>query len=305
MNQSGEPNSTSDCFYELGIDVGAISTKVLLLKDGKEVLGSLVRPTSMEPGKLAEEMMRELLTPHNLHQDQLQSIVATGQGRRAVSFATMARTEITAFARAAYHQHPEAALAVDFGGQGVRVMKLGELGIVSDFKTNDKCSSGTGCFLDTAAIALELGIQDIGELSQRSESPANVTTSCTVFMESELVSLVARGEKKEDILAGINAMVARKLRGLVNSTRSEGTVFIGGGVAQNQGLMAVVKETLDQDVVLAEEPQFTAALGAALLAPKPWDEDDVELDWEEEDEGTKREGWSSLLKRLFGRGKEK
>ncbi len=294
----------AESFHEMGIDVGAIATKVLLLKDGKEVVGTALRATSMEPGKLAEEMVTELLAKHDLTREDISQIVATGQGRRAVAFADMARTEITAFARGAHFLYPEAEIAVDYGGQGVRVMKLGEMGIVSDFKTNDKCSSGTGCFLDTMAIALELEMSDVGELSKDSRHPENITTTCTVFMESELVSLVARGKKKEDIIAGVNALVARKLRALVNSTRSGGPVFLGGGVALNHGLMLMVESTLGLKTLVAKDPQFTAALGAALLAPKPWDQDDEDEDWslDDDDEEGRQDG---LLARLLSWRKKK
>jgi len=283
-------------FYELGIDVGAIATKVLLLKDGYEVIGRKASPTTMEPGKLAKAMVNSLLKEHKLTQEEIRDIVATGQGRRAISFADMARTEITAFAKGAYFLCPEASVAVDIGGQGIRVMKMGEMGIISDFRTGTKCSSGTGCFLDTMAVAMAVGIDNVGELSLAAAHPETISTTCTIFAESEVVSLMAKGKSKEDILAGLNEMVAKKITSLINATRSHGPVFLGGGVGLNVGVVETLKKRLDRELFLPDHPQFVCALGAALLAPKP-DDDDDELDDLAEDEGP--EAAPSLLERLM------
>ena len=267
---SGDPG-----FHELGIDIGAITTKVILLKDGKSLVDSLVRPTSMEPGKLVDGMVTTLLQDHDLSRDRLRNIVATGQGRKAIAMATMARTEITAFAKGAFFLAPETQVAVDIGGQGIRVMKIGEMGIISDFRTNDKCSSGTGCFMDTMADALAVGIDGMGDSSQDSIHPETISTTCTVFAESEVVSLVAKGKSKESIIAGLNAMVAKKIASLINATRSHGPIFLGGGVAMNNGIVEELRRTLDQEIVVPQDPQLIGAIGAAVLAPKPKkDEDD-------------------------------
>ena len=293
---AGDEESRNVDFHELGIDVGAIATKVLLLKDGHEVLGRHALPTTMEPGKLAELMVVSLLKEHGLLREDIKHIVATGQGRRAISFADMARTEITAFAKGAYFLCPGASVAVDIGGQGIRVMKMGEMGIISDFKTSDKCSSGTGCFLDTMAVALEVGIDTMGELSLSSRHPETISTTCTIFAESEMVSQVAKGKSKEDILAGLNEMVAKKITSLINATRSHGPVFLGGGVGLNIGVAESLKGSLDRELFVAEHPQFVGALGAALLAPKP-DEDDDD-DFEELENEEESDARPSLRERL-------
>jgi len=281
-------------FYELGIDVGAIATKVLLLRDGHEVVGRRVLQTTMEPGKLAGEMMSSLLEEHGLRKEDLAHIVATGQGRRAITFADMARTEITAFARGAYFLYPGASVAVDIGGQGIRVMKMGEMGIIADFRTGAKCSSGTGCFLDTMAVAMAVGIDNVGELSLASAHPETISTTCTIFAESEVVSLMAKGKSKEDILAGLNEMVAKKISSLISATRSHGPVFLGGGVGLNIGVVESLKKNLDRELFVPDHPQFVGALGAALLAPKPDDDDDDEGELEEE----RPVATPSLLERL-------
>lgn len=284
---------TEDTRYDLGIDVGSISTKVVLLRDGRNVVGRKVGPTTMEPDKLANTMVTALLEENGLQIGDIKYVVATGQGRKSIRFADMARTEITAFAKGAYFLLPEAEVAVDAGGQGTRVMKMGEMGIISDFRTNVKCSSCTGCFLDTMAMALDVGIEDIGELSQKAVNPEAINTTCTVFAESEVVSLVAKGKSKEDILAGLNDMVAKKVGRLINATRSRGPVFVGGGVGLNTDVIAKLTDRLDRKIFVPEHPQFVGALGAALLAPRPSEDD--EFDDYEEEEPEKKGGF------LFGR----
>jgi len=275
--------------YDLGIDVGSISTKVVLLKDGREVVGRKVEPTSMEPDKLANKMVTALLKEKGMEIGDVKYVVATGQGRKAIRFADMARTEITAFAKGAYFLHPEAEVAVDAGGQGTRVMKIGEMGIISDFRTNVKCSSCTGCFLDTMAMALDVGIENVSGLSEKSKSPEAVNTTCTVFAESEVVSLVAKGKSKEDILAGLNDMVAKKIGRLINATRSRGPVFVGGGVGLNTDVITKIRDRLERKILVPEHPQFVGALGAALMAPRP-SEDDEDYEVYEEEEPQKRGG---------------
>ncbi len=291
-------------YYELGIDVGAISTKVLLLKDGGDVIGQAALPTTMEPEKLAGSMVDSLLEEHGIGRDDIRHTVATGQGRKAIRFADMARTDITAFARGAYFLFPDASVAVDIGGQGIRVMKMGDMGIISDFRTGSKCSSGTGCFLDTMAVAMAVGIDRIGELSLASTHPENISTTCTVFAESEVISLIAKGKGKEDILAGLNRMVAKKITSLINATRSHGPVFLGGGVGLNTGVINILEGRIDRDVFVPPHPQFVGALGAALLAPKP--EDDEDGDDDNLPEGSDAGGrsgktgrtWSSIVRRM-------
>lgn len=254
--------------YDLGIDVGAISCKLLMMKDG-EIVGTNLGNTSMEPGKLAEKLMKQLLDEIKLDRKDIGYIVATGQGRRSVEFADMARTEITSFAKGAHSIDPEVEVVVDIGGHGIRVMKMGEMGIISDFRTNDKCSTGTGCFMDTMAHALEVEIEDVGERSLHSKLAEHVNATCTVFAESEVVSLIAKGKVTEDILAGLHQMVSRKIVALVNSTQCKGKVLVCGGVALNIGVVEELRKTINRKMIVPEMPHMMGALGAALTAPRP------------------------------------
>jgi len=253
--------------YDIGIDVGAIDTKALLLRDGSIVTGRRVGPTTMEPEKVARGMMEDLLRSEGIDREAVSHMVATGQGRRTLTFSDLARTEITAFARGAHSLRPDAELVIDIGGHGVRVMRLGEGGIVSDFKTNDKCSSGTGCFMDAMAVALNVSVEEAGNRSLKASSVECISSNCTVFAESEVVSMIARGKTTEEILAGINRMVARRIAALVNATGGRGMVLVCGGVAQNKGLIKELKDVMDRQMFVPEEPTYVGALGAALLAP--------------------------------------
>ena len=254
--------------YDVGIDVGAISTKLIILKDGEGVAGTMKSPTSMEPGKLAERMLNDLLKDKGIDREEVLHIVSTGQGRKSVRFADIQRTEITAFSKGAVHIHPDVEVVVDIGGQGIRIMKIGDMGIISDFRTNDKCSSGTGCFLDAMANALEVGIERSGEMALKSENPENVYNTCTVFAESEVVSLMAKGKSKEDILAGLNSMVARKIGAMINSVGSSGKVMVAGGVANNKGVVKEIENVTQRDIIVPPDPQFLGALGAARISSR-------------------------------------
>jgi len=254
--------------YDLGIDVGAISIKLLLLRDTTPAANKVVN-TSMEPGKLSELSMKELLKEEGLERKDIGYVVATGQGRRSLEFADLARTDITTFARGAHFLDPDVDVVVDIGGHGIRVMRMGEMGIISDFRTNDKCSIGTGCFMDTMAHALEVDIDDVGERSLHSKLAEHVNASCTIFAESEVVSLIAKGKRTDDILAGLHQMVARRIVALVNSTQSKGKVMVCGGVARNEGVVRELGKTMNREMVVPEMPHMVGALGAALMAPRP------------------------------------
>ncbi|MCK5560596.1 MAG: hypothetical protein KAJ51_08390, partial [Thermoplasmata archaeon] len=214
----------------------------------------------------------------------LDYIVATGHGRRIIDFANTAKPEIMAVAKGAKSLHKATRLVIEIGGQGIRIIAMNKDGTVDNFSTNDKCSAGTGCFLDTMAFALGVELKDLGNLSETSTKPENVSTKCTIFAESEVVSLVARGKHKEDIIAGLHESVAKKVTTMAKpyltkilgagskSPSPQGpngaAVFFAGGVAQNPGVRAALEKTLGTKVYTPKNPQIITALGAALMAPK-------------------------------------
>ncbi|MFO8050448.1 MAG: acyl-CoA dehydratase activase [Thermoplasmatota archaeon] len=253
--------------FDIGIDAGAISTKVLIMGKDNGIAGHIQANTTMEPGKLAGSLMMKLLEEKGIHRTEISHIVATGQGRRSVELADLARTDITTFAKGAHFIDPDVDIVVDIGGHGIRVMRMEEMGVISDFRTNDKCSTGTGCFMDTMAAALEVSIEEAGERSLHSKLAEHVNASCTVFAESEVVSLIAKGKRTDDILAGLHKMVARKIVSLVNSTQSKGRVMVCGGVARNEGVIKEIRGSIDREVMVPELPHMVGAMGAALSSP--------------------------------------
>lgn len=263
-----EEAKTAEGKYDIGIDAGAISTKLLMLDSSNDIAASREASTTMEPGRLAARMLEEMLSDTGVGRGRISHIIATGQGRRSVEIADMARTDITTFAKGAHFLDPDVEIVVDIGGHGIRVMRMGDMGIISDFRTNDKCSTGTGCFMDTMAAALEVEIENVGERSLHSKLAEHVNASCTVFAESEVVSLIAKGKMTEDILAGLHQMVARKIVALVNSTQSKGKVMICGGVARNEGVINEIRSSINREMLVPKSPHMIGALGAALSSPE-------------------------------------
>ncbi|MBM4249900.1 MAG: 2-hydroxyglutaryl-CoA dehydratase [Euryarchaeota archaeon] len=248
-----------------GVDVGAISTKAVVMEGGR-VLASGIRPTGLDAAGAALAALEDCCRAAGIQRPRVSPVVVTGNGRKAVPFAQKDVTEIMAFAKGARHLLPAARTAIDLGGQGIRVVVMDERGVLQKFLTNDKCSTGTGCFLDVMAVALQARVEDLGDLALASREHHNISNTCTVFAESEVVSLVARGKTKEDIIAGLLDAMAAKVRTLVNQLGLRREVFFGGGVALNRGAVKALEAALGTPLHVPEEPQTVGALGAALIA---------------------------------------
>ena len=264
-----------------GVDSGAIATKAVIIEN-KKILASSTIDTGLNPRRGAATVLENALKKNNKKYEDLDYIVATGHGRRAIDFANIAKPEIMACAKGAKLLHKATRLVIEIGGQGIRVISMNKDGSVDNFTTNDKCSAGTGCFLDAMAFALEVELKDMGNLSETSKKPENVSTKCTIFAESEVVSLVARGKNKEDIIAGLHESVAKKVKSMVRplmpkdissggnlgSAADGAMVFLAGGVAQNIGVRTALEKTLGVKLFTPKKPQIVTALGAAMMAPK-------------------------------------
>jgi len=248
-----------------GIDVGAITTKVVLMNDGK-YLGRDLQQTGLDAAGAANLALENCLKKANLKREDVTNIVVTGNGRKAIPFAQKDVTEIMAFAKGAKFLLPATGMAIDLGGQGIRVILLDDKGIVQKFLTNDKCSTGTGCFLDVMAAALQTTIPEMGGLALSSKNHLNISNTCTVFAESEVVSLVARGKSKEDIIAGLLDAMAAKVKTMANQIGVKKEVFFGGGVARNQGAVKALETALGAPLRIPKDPDIVGALGAALMA---------------------------------------
>lgn len=236
-----------------------------LVRDGK-IAGQDARRSTMDPATLVREMSAALFAGAGLSSGDGVPVVATGVGRKNVPGASQV-TDFTSFAKGARALHPSARIVIDLGGQGMRLMELDANGLMTNFVTNDKCSTGTGCFLDIMAAALKVEPALLGITSLEAKEPAVINTTCTVFAESEVVSLVARKRPKEEIIAGLHDMVAKKIGSLIVRLGTRGDLVLVGGVARNVGVVRSIERELKRTVTVPENPHMVGALGAALSAP--------------------------------------
>lgn len=248
-----------------GIDVGSLTAEVVLMESGK-IINYIIRPTGSNSRSAAEKAMAAALSSAGLKQSALEYIIATGYGRISIEFADKCITEITCHGRGAYHLNQDVRTVIDIGGQDSKVIRLNNNGRVLDFAMNDKCAAGTGRFLEVMAQALEVGIDEIAGLSEQACNTVLISSMCTVFAESEVVSLMARGLPREEIAHGLHKSVAERTAGLVRRVGLEESVMITGGVARNRAVVNALNEKLKTTIIVPDEPQVVGALGAALLA---------------------------------------
>ena len=251
-----------------GIDVGSLTTEVVILKHGK-LLHYTIMPTGSNSKTTAERAIKESLKATGLNRPDLKCIVATGYGRVSIEFADQRITEITCHGRGAHFWNPQVRTVIDIGGQDSKVIRLNKEGRAVDFAMNDKCAAGTGRFLEVMAQALEVELSGLSDLSDRAKNTVSISSMCTVFAESEVVSLIAQGLPREDIARGLHQSIADRMAGLVNRVGLEEEVMITGGVAKNRAVVRILNEKLNTRIIVPPEPQIAGALGAALLA---WDE---------------------------------
>ena len=256
---------TSDTLLVAGIDVGAATAKAVVL-NANEILSSHVLPTGESVERAAESVMEETLDTTHLSLKEVDYVIATGYGRRAVAFADEVITEISCHAKGVNMLMPHARTVIDIGGQDSKVIEIDEKGNIVNFAMNDKCAAGTGRFLEVMAKVLNADIQDIGLLSLDGTDPCQISNTCTVFAESEMVALRADGKRREDILAGIHHAMAHRVAIMGNAIGFRDQVVFTGGVARNEGMKKALQDRIGKEVLVPENPQIVGALGAALMA---------------------------------------
>jgi predicted CoA-substrate-specific enzyme activase len=248
-----------------GVDIGSLTAKAVVLQ-GADVLGYAIVPTGPDVIRVAEHILDAALDKAGLGRDRLAAVVATGYGRAKVPHASKSVTEITCDAKGAHHLFPETGMVIDIGGQDSKVISLDRTGRVIDFAMNDKCAAGTGRFLEVMAQALEIELEQMGPVSLKHKKLVVVSSMCTVFAESEVVSLIAEGYLKEDILNGLHQAIASRVSAMAQSLRVGDAVTLSGGVAKNIGVVRALEQNLKVRVKVPPEPQIVAALGAAICA---------------------------------------
>ncbi len=248
-----------------GIDIGSLSSEVVILKDGRTMSYSIV-PTGADTQKAARACMQEALDKAHLKFEDISATVATGYGRISVPFATKTITEITCHARGAHQLFPSTRTVIDMGGQDSKVISIDTEGRVLDFVMNDKCAAGTGRFLEVMAGALEVDLMEMGERSIRSKNVVIISSMCTVFAESEVISLIAGGCSKNDIIRGLHEAISKRISTMAGKLRMERPITMTGGVAKNRGIVDALRRFLKVEIHVPPEPQIVGALGAALSA---------------------------------------
>jgi len=249
-----------------GIDSGSTTTKALLLSQEQEVLGSAILPTGADSRDASRRALEQAMRAAGGSTPPPAFVVATGYGREIARDANERVTEITCHARGVHFLLPAVRTILDIGGQDSKAIRIHENGRVLDFAMNDKCAAGTGRFLEVMSQTLGVPLGTMGEVSRKAARNVRVSSMCTVFAESEVVSLVARGEKVPDILKGLHEAVADRVASLAVRVGQQHPMAITGGVAKNIGVVRALEERLKVQLITPPEPQLTGALGAALIA---------------------------------------
>ncbi|NVM27759.1 MAG: CoA activase [Candidatus Helarchaeota archaeon] len=255
-----------------GIDVGSLTGKCVVLKAAQkfgmnEILATSITHTRVKPVQTATIVYEEALQKANLTKGEIKYSVGTGYGRIRIPFADKNISEISCHGRGAFYYLPNVRTVIDVGGQDSKVIRVNEVGKLVDFTMNDKCAAGTGRFLEVMAKALETTLDEMGPLALKSTRPAMISAQCSVFAETEVVSLIADGVSVANIIAGITESIASRIVSLVNRIGLKEDVTITGGVAKNIGVVKSIEKKLNLKVKKVPiDPQLVGALGAALFA---------------------------------------
>ncbi len=247
----------------IGIDVGSVAAKAVAF-NGEKIIATAIYPTGWSPREVGEQLLEDIMRKTNSASEDIKSIVGTGYGRVSLPFVDKTVTEITCHGKGAFYMDPDIRTVIDIGGQDSKVIKLNEDGQVVDFLMNDKCAAGTGRFLQVMANALAVDVGELSDLATGVE-PVNISSMCTVFAESEVVSLVAEGTSKETIAAGLLHSVCNKTYSLVSRVGIQDKVFFSGGVSRNQLMGKLLSEKLGVEVISSKESPFLGAIGAAII----------------------------------------
>ncbi|MHA1489625.1 MAG: acyl-CoA dehydratase activase [Promethearchaeota archaeon] len=253
----------------VGIDIGSLATKIVLINSGN-LLDYRTERSTFDFKRIGHELFNDLLKKNDLKKSDV-FIMSTGYGRNTIDIADDRITEITAHAKGAQYFLPDVRSVIDIGGQDSKAIVISrKTRNVIDFQMNDKCAAGTGRFLEVMAHALEVPIEKMGNLALRSNKPASISSTCTVFAESEVISLFARGASKQDIASGIHKSIARRVAGMAKRIGVEPKLIFCGGVAKNGAVKKYLEVELGYEIEVPKYPQLTGAIGAALIAQEKY-----------------------------------
>lgn len=250
--------------YVIGIDIGSAFSKAVVF--GGEIVSYHIMPSGGNYKSTAEAVVKEALKKAKVSSTDIGYTIATGYGASNVSSADEIVTDLSCQGRGVAYLFSKARTVIDIGGQFTRVFRVNGKGRVTAFLQSEKCAAGSGRFLQVIAKVLQIDLEDIGELSLKSKNRVDFNTGCAVFAESEAISRIAEGALKEDILAGLHRTLAAKIQSLVDRVGLEPDCAVVGGGAKDIGLVKSIETSLGCKLLVPEEPQIVAALGAALLA---------------------------------------
>lgn len=253
--------------FGIGIDVGSTTAKGILIDSEKKVRAKHIMNTGAAASKAVNEILKQIEFQSGLKTDSI-PIVGTGYGRTRIENAKKTVTEITCHSIGVHSLNPEIRLLIDVGGQDAKVIRIGKDGKPEDFELNDKCSAGTGRFLEVMARVLDVTLDELGPLALQSDSPSSISSTCTVFAESEVIGHIGAGENPADIAAGIHESMTTKIVALAKRVKVVPPVCVTGGVALNPAFRFYLSKHLGTELWIPKDPQLTGALGAAIEALK-------------------------------------
>ncbi|MCK5689024.1 2-hydroxyglutaryl-CoA dehydratase [Myxococcota bacterium] len=246
----------------IGLDAGSTTLKIVALDSAGEIVTTLIEPTHPLIEEQSERLIIQIKDEFGCDEGV---VVATGYGRKLVKRATKSLTEISCHARGVWHEMKQPGTLVDIGGQDSKVIRIGEGGKAVDFMMNDKCAAGTGRFLENTAGRLQVSLDDLGPRALGAEKEEKISSTCTVFAESEIISLLAHGVGVDSILKGLHRSLISRIVAMIHTVGLVPPLMLSGGVAQNAAVRAILSEATGVDVILPERPQLMGALGAALV----------------------------------------
>lgn len=252
--------------YAAGVDVGSTQTKAVVVDESGDIVGRALIPTGANVVQAAENAFQQALAENGISDVDVGYVIGTGYGRYRVEFGDTQITEIVCHARGAAHMFPDTETVLDMGGQDTKAIRISKGGDVLDFCMNDKCAAGTGRFLQSAAAALEMDLGELGPRALDGQRPVRISTTCTVFAESEVLSWLAKGKKIEDILLGVHQSIGSRSFALLRRVGIEGEITFTGGVTRNEAMVDVMATILGQDLNVSDDSHYMGALGAALFA---------------------------------------
>jgi len=252
-----------------GIDMGSKNVKVMVLKDG-QILAKNLAPSGFDQKATAEKVFNDALRKASLSRDDIGHIVVTGAGKDVAPYANSEISMVGADALGGNFLYPSVRTVIDVGAETSRAVRCDEKGRMIDFVINEKCAAGSGTFIEAMARALEVKLEEVGPLSLKAKKTISMNAQCTIFAESEVVSLIHEKASKADIARAIHDSIANRITSLARRLGIQKDVVLVGGVARNVGFITSLQRTLGVDLLVPEEPEFVGALGAALAPLKGW-----------------------------------